>query len=78
MKICNSSSFPFIIRNSIYACMITCNENTICNAYFTNQWKLLTFDLDGRFKEYLNSSNIKHLKMTLKQLFLQTFIEENP
>ena len=78
MKICNSTSNAFLIRNAVYASMITCNENTICYAYFNKEWKILSFDLNGRNYDYYDQGKTKQIKMTLKQLYLQTIIEEHP
>ena len=78
MKICNYTSNAFLIRNAVYASMITCNENTICYAYFTKNWKIISFDLDGKSWNNYNQINTIQLKLTLKQLYLQSLREEYP
>lgn len=78
MKICNSTSNAFLIRNAVYASMITCNENTICCAYFNRNWKILAFDLNGKTWDNYDQMKTKQVRMTLKQLYLQTIVEEHP
>jgi len=77
-KVCLGITKAVLVRNAVTATIFNTNENTICYGYFTKNYKIVNFDLDGSNFDLYDESKIIQVKMTLKQLYLQTLIEDYP
>lgn len=77
-KVCLGITKAVLVRNAVTATIFSTNESTICYGYFTEKYKIIDFDLDGRNINFYDISKIIQIKMTLKQLYLQTLIEDYP